>query len=75
MQPTAFTTESSGSVAEIKSTAEGMSKGGFSLQGIVALPCASQSTDTLAKHTYIAINTTSSSSLIQEQEYEGKTAL
>lgn len=52
-----------------------MSKGGFFLQGIVALPCASQSTDTLAKHTYTAINTTSNpnpnpSSLIQE--YEGK---
>lgn len=52
-----------------------MSKGVFFLQGIVALPCASQSTDTLAKHTYTAINTTSNpnpnpSSLIQE--YEGK---
>lgn len=52
-----------------------MSKGGFFLQGIVALPCASQTTDTLAKHTYTAINTTSNpnpnpSSLIQE--YEGK---
>lgn len=56
--------EARGSVTELKNTAEEMSKGGFTLWGIVASLYGDIS------KTHAASNSTSSSSLIRE--YEGK---
>lgn len=61
--------EARGAVTELKNTAEEMSKGGFTLWGIVASLCASEYGD--ISKTHAASNSTSSSSLIREYE-EGK---
>lgn len=58
--------EARGAVTELKNTAEEMSKGGFTLLGIVASLCASEYGD--ISKTHAASNSTSPSSLIREHE-------